>query len=131
MAEQTSRQKVEHLHKQGKSAKDIADALDMSQANVYAHLRKISAEAGEAPRKRGRPPKVQAENGKAETKAEGKPATRPAPGKAAPKAATAKVAEANGKGAFAPHLLEALDDDLAEARKTVAKLERMREVLVG
>lgn len=128
MAEQTSRQKVEGLHKQGKSAKEIAEALDMSQANVYAHLRKISAEAGEAPRKRGRPPKVQTENGKTETKAESKPATRPAPGKAAPKAVKA---ESNGHKEFAPHLLEALDNDLAEARKTVTKLERMREVLVG
>lgn len=128
MAEQTSRQKVENLHKTGKSAKEIAETLDMSQANVYAHLRKISAEAGEAPRKRGRPPKVQTENGNAETKAEPK-ATRPAPGKATTKA---KAASSNGHNKeLAPHLLEALDTDLAEARKTVAKLERMREVLVG
>ena len=138
MAEKTSRQKVEDLYKlgKGKSAGEIAEALGMSQANVYAHIRKINAENGIASRGRGRPPKVQTEGkeSKTEAKSEAKPqASRPAPGKAAskpgPKPATAST-NGHDSGEY-PHLIEALDKDLANARRTVAKLEKMREALVA
>lgn len=129
MADQTSREKVQALVKEDKSAKEIAEALGMSQANVYAHIRKIKAEAGEKPRGRGRPPKVQTEGNGDTPKAEAPKASRPAPGKAK---ATPSKASTNGHDAAEfPHLLEALDNDLAEARNRVTKLERMRAALVG
>lgn len=132
-SEQTSRQKVENLYKlgKGKNAAEIAEELSMSVANVYAHIRNINKEHGIASRGRGRPPKVQTE-GESKTK-EAPKASRPAPGKAATKTAPKSApASTNGhdEGEY-PNLVEALDRDLAKARNRVAKLEKMREALVG
>lgn len=140
MAEQTSRQKVENLYKlgKGKNAAEIAEDLSMSVANVYAHIRNINKEHGIASRGRGRPPKVQTDGEKTEKapKSESKEtpkASRPAPGKSATKSAPKSApASSNGhdEGEY-PNLVEALDRDLAKARNRVAKLEKMREALVG
>lgn len=125
MADTSSREKVQALLSKGVSPKDIAERLDMSVANVYAHKRKIEADGGAPKRGRGRPPKVQSDNGETKTEAKSETkATRPAPGKSTP------AASSNGHGDF-QHTLDGLDQDLAAARKRVATLEKMREALAS
>ena len=115
-------------------AGEIAEKLGKTKATVYVHIRNIKTEAGEKPRGRGRPPKVQPKNG--ETPAESK--SRPAPPKAGAKTEApakteakieAKVSASNGHkaGERFPLIKSAIEQELSEKRKEVAMLERMLE----
>jgi hypothetical protein len=106
----------------------IAEKIGVTKASVYGHIRKIKLEAGEKPRGRGRPPK--AGNGAQPQPAKSRPAPPKAgstPTKAAP-AATESESNGNltGVGRF-PIIREAVEKELAEARKNVATLERLLE----
>ena len=110
-------------------AQEIANRLGKTKATVYVHIRNLKAEAGEKPRGRGRPPKVQ--NGQAPST----PAkSRPAPPKAGKQteAQTStptpeSVASTNGHTPEFPEIVAGIEKELTKARKTVERLERMLE----
>lgn len=127
MADESTKDQVIALHKDGKSAKEIAEALGKTTATVYNHMRNAGLGTG----KRGRPRKSDAEKAKAtetksETKSEGVK-TRPRPGsKAAPAEKVTAKASTNGHDeARFPVVRQAIEAQLATARRDVTVLEGM------
>jgi predicted ArsR family transcriptional regulator len=130
-----TKDRVAALLKEGHSAKEISEALGKTLATVYVHIRNIEKEQGNTtPRKRGRPPKVQADG-------ESKPASRPRPPRAtrtvAQRGETQKVldkaASGNGHNAHGfdrfPRIKEAIHEELRAKRNEVAVLEKMLETV--
>lgn len=138
--ENPTKSKVAELEQEGKSAKEIAAALDISTATVYNQLRALHPDK---PRKRGRPP-LSDEEKAARAAAKGQPSPKAAVAKAKgeapkrrgrpPKSATpAPVAAAedhgNGNGG--------VDVDLPELRAEIkhlievkqAELAKLKEML--
>lgn len=116
MADNTKDQ-VRELVDKGKSAKEIAETLGKTPATVYVHIRNIKAERGDkTPAKRGRPPKLQSQG--SESKPE---ASKPKP---------ASTAKDNGHDASRfPKVRAAVEQELADARRTVTVLEKMLETV--
>jgi predicted ArsR family transcriptional regulator len=121
----------------GKSAKEIAEALDKTPATIYSHIANIRKDRGDTePRKRGRPPKAKTE-GESNGKSEGTPRPRPAVTKASgekPAPKSEKASASNGHDALKsasrfPIIHAAIEQELAEARKKVAVLEKMLETV--
>lgn len=116
MAADKTRDQVREMMDEGKSAKEIAAALDKTPATVYVHIRNIKEERGDkTPAKRGRPPKAKAEGeAKTEAKSEAKPA--------------ASKAKTNGHADVRfPEVRAAIEARLKTARADVALLEKMLE----
>lgn len=125
-AEKSTREKVQELFDKGKEPKDIAEAIGMTKASVYGHIRKIQESRGIAPRGRGRPPKVQT-NGDTPTETKPAPATRKAPPKGDAEKPKAAKAQTNGHTTTAefPTVKAAIEQELSQARRAVVKLEKM------
>lgn len=129
MADESTKDQVIALHKDGKSAKEIAEALGKTTATVYNHMRNAGLGTG----KRGRPRKSDAEKAKAteaksDTKAQSEGVkTRPRPGsKAAPAEKVTAKASTNGHDeARFPVVRQAIEAQLATARRDVTVLEGM------
>lgn len=120
MADNTkTREQVEALHAEGKTPAEIAEALGKSKANIYVHLRNIAKDAGEPPRKRGRPPAL---NKDGETPEK----TPKAPSATKAKPSSNGHDKAKSEARF-PHIRAAIEEELKEARSKVATLEKMLE----
>jgi hypothetical protein len=120
--EVSTKEQVKALMDEGLDAGQIAEQLGKTKATIYVHMRNLKAEAGEKPRGRGRPPKVQQDGtAAAATK------SRPAPPKAGPATSSAAKSESNGHAPEFPEIVAGIERELARARATVTRLERMLE----
>lgn len=117
-----TREKVAVMEKEGKSAKEIAAALDMSTATVYNHLRQLHPDK---PRKRGRPRKTEAEKAAAvETPKAETPVKTPKRRGRPPKAATA-TANGNGVNVDLSDLRSNIQSMIDVKRAEISKLNEM------
>jgi transposase len=124
-----TREQVAKLAAEGKNAKEIAEATGKTLATVYSHLRKINPDA---PRKRGRPRKDEAEKRAAATQAKAAKATgtKPAPArKSTPKATTNGNGHANvdlsDLRSEIEGMIEAKRAEVAAKQAEVARLKEM------
>ncbi len=124
MADESTRGQVEILAKEGKTAKEIADALGKTPATIYNHLRNL----GIAPEgKRGRPRKNPDE---APAEAPAAPRARPGAAKAdEPAKANVFAAKATKNGSTgSADICKVIEASIKEHEAALTKLKKMLEL---